>query len=151
MEAMLSAAVVSVVLAVLVLISHTLRAEAGEMNTQQTLTRLRAALLTYHANNDPHILPVNDQAALRLLLMDPVTGTKIASLPIEHGDTKITILDGFGKPLIYIPPEETEDRLGDFVSAGLDGKFGDPFTGVAENTRAALDDIYSSDMDTERR
>ena len=148
-ELLLCVAVVAMVLGGLVLISQSLRDEACEKQTRQTLRRLRAALHEYHLRHrgwPPG--PTTDQA-IRSLLADPATARMVGPLSLSTDDQgKARICDGYGQPVRYVIRSQGDANDADFVSAGPDGRFGDLASPQPSLRTEAADNLYGADLET---
>lgn len=58
------------------------------------------------------------------------------------------VRDGFGHEIKYLAPLPNINASPDFVSAGLDGEFGDPTSKNQKTKQAAIDNVFG--IDTEK-
>lgn len=140
---MISGCVVVGVMGVLVVISGSLRADDAHQRTQDALSTLNVALQTYHAwGGQP--LPADTAAVVQILRQDPSTQPLIAGLPTAPTDRGLMLLDGYSRPMRY-RPAASPDSVGDFVSAGPDGDFGDADAASPAQRRATTDNLYGAE------
>lgn len=72
----------------------------------------------------------------------------IHNLPVRiENDGRLTPLDAWNQPLAYLDNSQGTLAVGDFVSAGPDGVFGDPYASNPERQNALVDDQYASDFE----
>ena len=104
-------------------------------------------LRTYHAQHGPVAGPADGIVAC--LLADKASAPSLtATLPLRRDDQqRLEVLDGFGTPVAYRPPAGGGAPLGEFVSAGADRQFGDPFADHPAARRAAVDNIHGSELE----
>ncbi len=145
-ELMLSIAMACAVLGVLVLVSASLRAGIGDDRTRQVLTTLHDALAKYRQTYtaDP---TGRTHEVIKLLFEDAATAPILESLSRDRTQGADVVRDGYGRPVRYLPPAPDGSRPGDFVSAGPDRRFGDPASDQPGDRRAAIDNLYGSDME----
>lgn len=144
-ELVLSAALTTATLGLLLLASTSSRANAAYYrHTRQSLLALHQALLEYH-NQYGHYPDEPASAVIATLLRDPVTAPILGPVPLKISNS--TIADGYGRPLKYIGPKNSDTDQPDFISAGPDGRFGCPKTDVLNASHATIDNLYASDME----
>ncbi|WP_432800263.1 type II secretion system protein GspG [Poriferisphaera sp. WC338] len=150
-ETLLSAVIIALVLASLVMVSNSLRANSELERTEYTLTILEHALMVYHKSYETG-LPQSTSQMLLALSTDNATRNLLRNIPMKHdpeNPDNLIILDGFGNPIQYIPPSQRGNVYGDFVSAGPDGQFGDIFNKNQEQKVGAIDNLHGSDTITD--
>ncbi len=145
-ELMLSVAIASAVLGVLVLVSASLRAGIGEDRTRQVLLTLHDALATYRQTHETDPAG-HTHEVIKLLFEDAATAPILESLSRDQTQDSDVVRDGYGRPVRYLPPAPDVSLPGDFVSAGPDRRFGDPASDQPDDRRAAIDNLYGSDME----
>jgi hypothetical protein len=156
----------------LVVIGRSVQAVDAEGRTRSILARLTAAAQAYHAapaspaavagtagsanaeDDDDSATPParweTADAALRAMRSRPESARTLAGVPIrvEPGRGLIA-LDGYGRPLRYVPADPTAATPGQFVSAGRDGLFGDEaHAGPTDERRrrARADNHYGAEL-----
>lgn len=143
-EMLLTLAGISIMLAVLMMVSNTIRTENAYQQTTSILRSLRLALSQYHSQTSTYP-PGPSSVAIHYLQRVPESEAHLRGLRMRADrEGFMTIDDGYGRPLRYIDPAEQRLRVGDFVSAGPDGLFGDPHSSDPRQQNAMLDNIYSS-------
>ncbi|MEX0654819.1 MAG: type II secretion system protein [Phycisphaeraceae bacterium] len=145
-------ALVSAVMSGLVLVNRTLRLEAAEAETRQTLVVLQHALRAYTdaaVPSDPPSGPVGD--ALATLQAHPAAAAHLAELDLTrdaHG--QLQVLDGYGRPIRYQARDGDRPLPASFVSAGPSGRFGVADASGAGHTdvrRHAADNLYGFELE----
>jgi len=126
------------------LLAASLRDDTPQRQTQTTLTTLHEAMRIYSAAHDA-ALPAQTHETLQTLLADERSAAIMRHLPFTRTAHGLAVLDGFGRPIRYLPPTSAT-REGDFVSAGPDGRFGDPHHTDPRQRAAAMDNLYASDQ-----
>lgn len=147
-ELLVTGVVIAAALGALAVVSESLRADTARDRTHDTLTLIASAMSAYHAEYGPAALPPSTPDALAALFYDPATAEDLADLSLERdANYRPMLRDGFGQPLVYLTPAERGAATGDFVSAGPDRRFGDPFADDPATRRAAADNLYASDRE----
>src|SRR5690606_18809275 len=131
------------------LVSASLRNDTADARTRQTLATLRRALLHYEETHGRG-LAGSTPRGIETLLADRTTVSIVQSLTLTRTDEGATVLDGFGRPVRFQPRAADGARQADFVSAGPDGRFGDPTSTNPDERSAAMDNLYGSDMEGPR-
>ncbi len=145
-EMMLTLAGIALFLGVLMTVSNTVRAENADHQTRAILRSLRMAVMQYHSMTEAYP-PGPVSVAIHYLQRLPECEVHLRGLKLRADrDGFMTIDDGFGRPLRYIDPTMQRMRIGDFVSAGPDGLFGDTQNTDDRLQHAMMDNIYSSDV-----
>lgn len=119
-----------------------------EHENQRILASLSTALHDYeqHTASTPPG-PVSKASAALLEL--PQARANLHDLPLlRTADGYATLLDAYLRPLAYTETSQGSLPVGDFVSAGPDGLFGDAFADDPALTDALIDDRYSSDFES---
>lgn len=147
-ELALTTAIITVTLSSLVMISRSLRDDTAAAETRQTLRILRGALVQYEGKHQA-APPAPTAAALEALLAEADIAPLLAKLPVDRTPAGgVVVVDGYGRPVHYLPPAQGKRAAADFVSAGPDGHLGDPFSNTPDKQRAASDNIFGSDVET---
>ena len=147
-ELAMTTAIIAVILSGMVMISRSLRDDTAAAETRQTLRILRDALVQYE-NKHNAAPPAPTEAALEALLAENDIAPMLAKLPVDRTPAGgIVVVDGYGRPVHYLPPTQGQRAVADFVSAGPDGHLGDPFSNTLDKQRAASDNIFGSDVET---
>ncbi|QQE11953.1 hypothetical protein JD969_00315 [Planctomycetota bacterium] len=149
-ETIFAGVVIAAILAVLVLISQSLRTDNEVEETEYRLSVLHHALTVYHETYDT-LLPEDTSQALTILLSDSATAPLLRGITVEAipgTPEKVQVLDGFGNSIRYVPPQERGNAIGDFVSAGVDKSFGDVNKQNPEGSKQDIDNMFSSETDT---
>ena len=147
-ELLVAGVVIAAVLGALTVVSGSLRDDSARDRTDDTLTLLARAMSAYHAEHGADPLPQATPDALAALFADPAASEHLADLALERDVNQRPILrDGFGQTLVYLTPTQRGAATGDFVSAGPDRRFGDPFSPDPTVRRAAADNLYASDRE----
>lgn len=146
---LLSIVVISCLLILLILVSNSLRTETAEQDTRQTLRMLRVSLLQYHQDHQ-HWPKGPTPYALMQMLSDPASRDTMHNVSVVMLRNKLPIVrDGFGQEIRYLTPTAySPNALPDFVSAGLDGDFGNPIGKNPQSKQAAIDNVFG--IDTEK-
>jgi type II secretory pathway pseudopilin PulG len=147
-EMLLSIAVIACMLILLVLVSNSLRTETAEQDTRQTLRLLRVSLLQYHQENN--VWPKGPTPyALMQMLSDTASRDTMHNLSVVMLRNRLPIIrDGFGQEIRYVAPQPQSPYPPDFVSAGLDGDFGNTTATNPTARQAAIDNVFG--IDTEK-
>lgn len=147
-EMLLSIVVIACMLIMLILVSNSLRTETAEQDTRQTLRLLRVSLLQYHQEH--HNWPKGPTPyALMQMLSDPASRDTMHNISVVMLRNRLPIVrDGFGQEIRYLAPQPKSPYPPDFVSAGLDGDFGDPTAANSQTRQAAIDNVFG--IDTEK-
>ncbi len=148
-EMLLSIVVIACMLSLLILVSNSLRTETAEQDTRQTLRMLRVSLMQYHQTNSNWPKGPTPYALMQML-SDPASRDTMHNVSVVMLRNKLPIVrDGFGQEIRYLPPQPGQpNNQPDFVSAGLDGDFGNPTGQTAQSKQAAIDNVYG--VDTEK-
>ena len=145
---LLSIAVIACMLILLILVSNSLRTETAEQDTRQTLQLLRVSLLQYQQQHDTWPKGPTSSALLQLL-SDPSSQDTMRNLNVLILHNKQAIVrDGFGQEVRYLAPKPQSPYPPDFLSAGLDGDFGNPTAINPASKQAAIDNVFG--IDTEK-
>jgi hypothetical protein len=145
-EMLLTLSAIAILLGVLMMVSNTLRTENAYQQTVSILRSLRLGLTQYHSLTSTYP-PGPTSVAIHYLQRLPECETHLRGLRLRADrEGFMTIDDGYGRPLRYIAPADQRLRIGDFVSAGPDGLFGDHLNPDARSQNAMLDNIYSSHL-----
>ena len=134
-----------IALAGFVLVERAVRHQAAVEHTRQTLRQLNRAL-ALHARNHGHAPTGDAHDALRALQHASADHATLDALPLQRHTDRWRVTDGFGRPMRYRPPDQTPADHGAFVSAGPDGRFGDPYASQSHAQRAAADNILGHDL-----
>ncbi|MEM6332900.1 MAG: hypothetical protein AAF823_06130 [Planctomycetota bacterium] len=146
-EAMIAGIAITAVAFGLVVISRSVQAVDAEARTRSILARLTAAA---HAYADAHGPPrwTDANAALRALRAADAAPSDLAGINIraEPGRGLIAI-DGYGRPFRYLPAQPGSP-VGQFVSPGRDGAFGDEphLTDPLDIQRAEADNHLGNEL-----
>jgi type II secretory pathway pseudopilin PulG len=158
-EFLLAMALVAGILAVLVLISNSLRQRSAHQRTVATLRALRQALGAYYARHQMY--PVGStHLVIDALLDDPDARRYIGpAQPTTNDAGHHIIADGFGHPVQYMPDTNPAAPTagattagvsgasgGDFVSVGPDGRLGDIRSPHRDEVAAVSDNLYGRDL-----
>jgi type II secretory pathway pseudopilin PulG len=148
-EMLLSIVVIACMLSLLILVSNSLRTETAEQDTRQTLRMLRVSLMQYHQNHANWPKGPTPYALMQML-SDPASRDTMQNISVVMLRNKLPIVrDGFGQEIRYLPPQQDQpSNQPDFVSAGLDGDFGNPNGHSTQSKQAAIDNVYG--VDTEK-
>ncbi|QDU71656.1 hypothetical protein [Mucisphaera calidilacus] len=118
-----------------------------ENENERILTQLSTALRHYEretGTTPPGLI----QQATAALLDHPDTRRHLDGLPLLLADNDQPILlDAYLNPLAYTETSQGSLPVGDFVSAGPDGRFGNAASDNPEDIDALIDDRYSSDFE----
>ena len=134
------------VMAGLVMIDRAVRTDAAIAQTQRTLRQLNHALMHYTQQHETFPAGSSYQA-IAALRRHPDTAALLDVLPMQqHSNDRWHITDGFGRPLHYRPANQTRHRRAEFVSAGVDGRFGDALAHAPVLRRESTDNIHGSDL-----
>lgn len=136
-------------LAGLTLVNRTVRHDAAEAQTRQTLVLLQHAVRTYH--DDHGRAPAGTaETALSALLTHPASAEWLADVEVVHDDQgQPLVRDGFGRPMRYQAVDDSQAAAG-FVSAGRSGRFGDLHASDTAAHRAAADNLYGFELEVPR-
>ncbi|HAI10114.1 MAG TPA: hypothetical protein DCM28_00290 [Phycisphaerales bacterium] len=148
-EMLLSIVVIACMLSMLILVSNSLRTQTAEQDTRQTLRMLRVSLLQYHQQHNTW--PKGPTPfALMQMLSDPSSRDAMHNVSVVMLRNKLPIIrDGFGQEIRYLAAiPQSPTALPDFVSAGLDGDFGNPTSDNPHSKQAAIDNVFG--VDTEK-
>ncbi len=148
-ELLLSSVLAVAVLGALSLVSASLRNDTAEQRTRATLRVLREAMLQYHETHGTWPQG-STHAVLEQLLSNRATLEMVEAVSLTRTAEGLTVLDGFGRPMRYVVSATSTTGEGDFVSAGADGRFGDPHAEDARQRSAAMDNLYGADTEGPR-
>lgn len=126
-----------------VVTSNSLRTSSAEAQTHATLRELRQALMSYQAEHKT--LPSGPtERVITTLLQSASSRVFMQKLPISFADrNRPTVYDGYGHAIRYFGPEDKPTQGADFVSAGPDGRFGDP----SHPSPLGIDDLRGVDFE----
>ncbi len=148
-EMLLAASVIGIVLGGLILASQSLRTETCEQQTRSTLRHLRAALRQYHQRHGAWPSGPTITTAVKALRADPAAAPLLAHITVRTGPGgQIDVHDGYGRPIRYVVEPRGGKIQADFVSAGPDGRFGDPASTHSHVRSDAVDNLYGSELET---
>ncbi len=147
-ELVVSMAVVGVLLGGVVLVSESLRVSTSDQQTRQTLRRLSMATDAYRRAHGDWPPCSSTARCVGALLADPVSAPMVRSLRLStDSQGVIHVHDGYGQPIRCISGDKSQTAKPDFVSAGPDGRFGDLSSSREDQFNAAMDNLYSSDLE----
>ncbi len=147
-ELMLCSVLAVAVMGALSLVSASLRNDTAEQQTRATLRTLREALVLYRETHGDWPRGSTHEV-LEALLSERATMELIEGLTVTRTSEGLTVLDGFGRAVVYLPVSEDRSE-GDFVSAGPDGRFGDSRSTDPRQRSAAMDNLYGADTERPR-
>lgn len=142
-EAVAILAGIAALLTAAVATSNSLRTTSADAQTRATLRELRQALVSYQAEHKT-LPPGGTEAVVGALLRDPSSRAFMQKLPISITERdRPSVYDGYGHAIRFFGPEDKPTQGPDFVSAGPDGKFGDP----AHPSPPGIDDLRGFDFE----
>ncbi len=148
-ELLLSLALVYLGLGGVALVSESLRTSTADRQTRDTLRTLQACLSSYHDRHGSWPPGPTASDAIKAMLDDPVTAPLIKPLRLSaDADGSLQAHDGYGCPIRYLLRPHGSAIHAQFVSAGPDGQFGDLTSEHQELRSHAMDNVYSSDLET---